>query len=84
MLVLTRRVGEQILIGDDIVVTILDSKGDGLRLGIEAPRGIKIQRAEVVRAVSDANIAAARVDDAAGEQIKELLRNSRGGTAEVS
>jgi carbon storage regulator len=84
VLVLTRKVGEQILIGDDIVVTVLDTKSDGLRIGIDAPRGLRIQRAEVIRAVSDANVAAARADDAAGEQIKELLRNSRGGTTEVS
>ena len=60
MLVLTRKVGERILIGDDIVLTILDSRGDGIRVGIDAPRGIKVQREEVVRAVTEANAEAAR------------------------
>ena len=59
MLVLTRKVGEQILIGDDIVITVLDSRGDGVRIGIDAPRGVKIQREEVLRAVTEANLAAA-------------------------
>jgi len=73
MLVLTRKPGERILIGDNIVVTILDSRGDGVRIGIDAPRGITIQREEVLKAVADANIAAAeaRPDDA--ERIKAAL-----------
>ncbi|GAB3604613.1 hypothetical protein GCM10027413_00220 [Conyzicola nivalis] len=73
MLVLTRKPGERILIGDNIVVTILDSRGDGVRIGIDAPRGIAIQREEVLKAVTDANLAAAgaRPDDA--ERIKAAL-----------
>ncbi len=59
MLVLTRKRGERILIGDDIVVTVMDVKGDSVRIGIEAPSGVRIHRAEVVEAVSEANVAAA-------------------------
>ena len=59
MLVLTRKSGEQILIGDDIVITVLEGRGDGVRIGIDAPRGVKIQRQEVLRAVEEANVAAA-------------------------
>lgn len=59
MLVLTRKPGEKILLGDDIVITVLDSRGDSIRIGIDAPRGVKIQRDEIVRAVGEANIAAA-------------------------
>lgn len=58
MLVLTRKPGEKILLGDDIVITVLDSRGDSIRIGIDAPRGVRIQRDEVVRAVSEANLAA--------------------------
>lgn len=68
MLVLTRKPGEKILIGDDIVITVLDARGDSIRIGVDAPRGIKIQRSEVVQAVADANVAAtaaAGADDAA-------------------
>jgi carbon storage regulator len=70
MLVLTRRRGEQILIGDDIVVTILEVKGDSVRIGIDAPKGVAIHRHEVVQAVTEANLEAARAD---GDELAELL-----------
>jgi carbon storage regulator len=73
MLVLTRKPGERILIGDNIVVTILDSRGDGVRIGIDAPRGISIQREEVLRAVADANIAATEAGPEDAERIKAAL-----------
>lgn len=78
MLVLTRKVGERILIGDDIVITVLDSRGDGVRIGIDAPRGVKIQREEVVRAVTEANVEAAQ---AASDDAEARLRAALGGTA---
>ena len=73
MLVLTRKAGEKIVIGDDITITILDVRGDGIRIGIDAPRGIKIQREEVLRAVAEANVAAAAADDSVGQQLKSAL-----------
>lgn len=73
MLVLTRKVGERIVIGDDIVITVLDSRGDGVRIGIDAPRGVKIQREEVVRAVAEANVAAAGADDDAEARLRAAL-----------
>ncbi|MFJ3382984.1 MULTISPECIES: carbon storage regulator CsrA [unclassified Curtobacterium] len=78
MLVLTRKVGERILIGDDIVITVLDSRGDGVRIGIDAPRGVKIQREEVVRAVAEANVEAAQASD---DDAEARLRAALGGTA---
>lgn len=69
VLVLTRKVGEQVLIGEDIVVTVLDVKGDSIKIGIDAPQGVRIQRQEVVEAVGAANrAAAASATDAATEQ----------------
>jgi carbon storage regulator CsrA len=47
MLVLTRKVREQIKIGNDIVITVLRVKGQSVRIGIEAPRGIRVLRAEL-------------------------------------
>ncbi|MBK4348666.1 carbon storage regulator CsrA [Lacisediminihabitans changchengi] len=73
MLVLTRKAGEKIVIGDDIVVTILDVRGDGIRIGIDAPRGVKIQREEVLLAVTEANMAAASAEDSDAERIKSAL-----------
>ena len=73
MLVLSRRVGEKILIGDDIVVTILDSRGDGVRIGIDAPRSTRVNRAEVVEAVKELNLAASTGDAAAEDELIQLV-----------
>ena len=58
MLVLTRRAGESIVIGDDVRVVVLDSRGETVRLGIEAPRSVQVHRAEVYAEVQAANAAA--------------------------
>ena len=63
MLVLSRRVGEQIVIGEDVVLTVVEVRNDTVRLGIEAPRSITVNRAEVRRAVADANREATQVDE---------------------
>jgi len=77
MLVLTRKVGERVLIGDDIVVTILDVRGDGVRVGIDAPRGIRLQRDEVIKAVGEANLEATA--PAVGpDDAETLIRRSLG------
>ena len=70
MLVLTRKPGEQIMIGDGIVITVLEGRGDGVRIGIEAPRGVPIQRREVIEAIAAANLAAAQ----AGVESEDALR----------
>jgi len=73
VLVLTRKRGERILVGDDIVITILDIKGDAIRIGVDAPSGVRIQRHEVIAAIAEANVAAAGVDSAEGETLAALL-----------
>ncbi|WP_066516802.1 carbon storage regulator CsrA [Curtobacterium ammoniigenes] len=77
MLVLTRRAGERILIGDDIVVTILETRGDAVRIGIDAPRGVRIQRDEIVQAVSAANQDAMQ-SSLDAEEAERLLKKSLG------
>lgn len=47
MLVLSRSVNQQILIGSDILITVLDIRGDKVRLGVDAPPGVSIHRMEV-------------------------------------
>ena len=47
MLILTRRIGESILIGDDITVVVIEVKGSQVRLGVEAPKGVAIDRQEI-------------------------------------
>lgn len=78
MLVLSRRVGEKIVIGDDIVLTVVDVRSDTVRLGIDAPRHVSINRAEVLAAVEEANRAAVR----AGDEDLDALRNLRPPSAE--
>lgn len=47
MLILTRRVGETVMIGDDIVVTVLGVKGNQVRVGVKAPRDVTVHREEI-------------------------------------
>jgi carbon storage regulator len=60
MLVLSRRKDETIMIGDEIEITIVDIKGDTVRIGIDAPRRIAVHRKEVYEAIQQENIAAAQ------------------------
>lgn len=64
MLILTRRVGESIVIGDDIVITIVESGRDQVRIGIDAPRSVPVHRHEVYEAITSENQAARASDDA--------------------
>ena len=51
MLVLSRQKDESIIIGDDVEITIVDARGDKVRLGITAPRSISVHRKEVYEAI---------------------------------
>ena len=59
MLLITRRAGEKIMVGDDVVVHIKEIVGNTVRVGIEAPRSTPIYREEIWHAVRDENRAAA-------------------------
>lgn len=59
MLALTRKCGERIVIGDNITVTVVDVKGDSVRLAIDAPRDVKVWRGELYDAIAAENKAAA-------------------------
>lgn len=60
MLVLSRKPGESIVIGDDVVVTVVEVRGDQIRLGIDAPRAIAVHRKEVHDELVAANRVAAK------------------------
>lgn len=62
MLILTRKSGEEINIGDDVVVSVLEIKGSQVKLGIEAPRGIAVHRGEIYSRIQEENLLAARVE----------------------
>jgi carbon storage regulator len=71
MLVLTRRTGESIVIGNDIVVTVLEVRHDQVRIGIDAPRSVQVHREEVFQQVMRENIGAVA---SAGDRENPLLR----------
>ena len=56
MLILTRKLGESIQIGNDIQITLLDVKGKQIRIGIEAPREVTVHREEVYRMIQEQNL----------------------------
>ena len=74
MLVLTRRAGESVMIGDDVVITVLEARGDVIRLGINAPKDVRVHREEVYRELQAANRAAASPADAVVEELTRTLR----------
>ncbi|MEX0642982.1 MAG: carbon storage regulator CsrA [Pirellulales bacterium] len=61
MLVLSRQRDESIIIGDNVIVTIVDVRGDKVRLGIEAPREVSVHRREVYEAIQRENQQAGQI-----------------------
>jgi carbon storage regulator len=81
VLVLSRRVGESVMIGDDVVVSLLEVRGDLVRIGIDAPRHVRVYREEVYREVQKANLAAAAASDTDVHALTSML-GRRGKPAE--
>ncbi|HHC73713.1 MAG TPA: carbon storage regulator [Thiothrix sp.] len=63
MLILTRRVGETLMIGDEISVTVLGVKGNQVRLGINAPRNVAVHREEIYERIRNEDDEASSNDD---------------------
>ena len=77
MLVLTRHAGESIVIANEIVVTILEVRGDVVRVGIDAPRHIQVHREEVYRELMAANReAAASASPQSASDLADILTTS--------
>ena len=62
MLILSRKTDQQIKIGDDITLTIIEIRGDQVKIGVEAPKSIKVFRQEVFSAIKSENTAALNVN----------------------
>jgi carbon storage regulator len=60
MLIITRRQGEKVMLGDDVTIEVIEVSGSSVRIGIDAPRSVPVYREEIWRAVRDENTAAAK------------------------
>ncbi|NCP78739.1 MAG: carbon storage regulator CsrA [Desulfuromonadales bacterium] len=77
MLVLTRKTGEGIIIGDDIRITVVELKGGGVRIGIDAPREMKVHRQEVYERIKQENKEATQWDFADLNTVSSILNTGR-------
>jgi carbon storage regulator len=77
MLVLTRKLGESIRIGDNIVVKIVDLDNRQVKIGIEAPRNIAVNREEIYERIQNENVAASSSQDEALKGIADALRGRK-------
>ena len=82
MLVLTRRVSQSIVIGNDVVVTVLEVRGDQVRIGVSAPRDVDVHREEVFEELQEANRAAASPSAEAVTALGKLLPPSEDDPAD--
>jgi carbon storage regulator len=73
MLVLSRRAGESVVIGEGVTVTILEVRGDVVRVGIDAPRSVAVHRAELLAELESSNQSAASPSDDAVASLAESL-----------
>ena len=76
MLILTRKLGEKINIGDDITVTLVEIKGTQVKLGIEAPKTIEIHRQEIYERIREENLSSSDINDADLSKAVALYRSS--------
>ncbi len=77
MLVLTRKLGESIRIGDSIVVKVVDLDNRHVKLGIEAPRSISVNREEIYQRIQEENKAASASGDASVKSIADAFRKKK-------
>jgi carbon storage regulator len=80
VLVLTRRANQSIMIGHEIVVTVLEVRGDQVRLGIKAPRSIDVHREEIFAQLQQANRDAAQAPKQQLESLEGFTKASEGDT----
>lgn len=62
MLIITRRRGEKIVLGDEVVIEVIEVSGSSVRIGIEAPRSLAVYREEIWQSIKDENAAAAMTE----------------------
>lgn len=75
MLVLSRRAGESVVVGDDVTISILEVRGDVVRVGITAPRSVAVHRAELLEQLEQTNRQAASPSDDAVASLSKALQD---------
>jgi carbon storage regulator len=75
MLVLSRRIGESVVVGDDVTITVLEVRGDVVRIGIAAPRSVAVHRAELLEQLEEINREAASPSEQAVESLSQAFRH---------
>lgn len=78
MLILTRKLGESIAIGDDIKIHLLELKGKQIRIGIEAPPHVAVHREEIYRLIQDQNLRAMELTESEDRNLREVWDKLRG------
>ena len=73
MLILTRKQGESVAIGDDIQVTVVEIQGKQVKLGVKAPREIAVHRQEIYEKIQEENIRAAQVTQSDLDHLKDAM-----------
>ena len=63
VLILTRRIGETVMIGDEVTVTVLRVKGNQVRLGVNAPKSVSVQREEIFHRIKHEGAEAPQVEE---------------------
>ena len=74
MLVLTRRLKESIMVGEDIEISILSIEGDQVKLGISAPKNVDIHRKEIYLSIQQENSSATQTDASAIESLSNFFK----------
>jgi carbon storage regulator len=78
MLILTRKLGEVIRIGDDVAIRVLEIRGNQVRLGVDAPAAVRIYREEIYRAIQRENEDAVITDSGRLDEATAIWQSQRG------
>jgi carbon storage regulator len=81
MLILTRKQGESVAIGDDIKVTVVEIQGKQVKLGVKAPREISVHRQEVYEKIQEENVRAAQVSQEDLSRLQDAVELEQSGQA---
>jgi len=82
MLVLSRQIGESVVIREEITVKILEVQGDTVKIGIEAPKDVPIYRQELYQAIMEENRSAGKATSEALQGLKGIFNRDKGGKEE--